>query len=268
MSSHKTIKNLPNNSRFYILTFSFLVSVFTVCLLRIQIASDQLFYIRLEQVFGFISICYLYLALMIAPAERAVGKREWMKHVVFARRAIGVSAAYFAFLHAAVALWGQIGGLSGIGLLPNRFVWSLACGVIALLVLFLMAATSFDKVIKFMTFRKWKWLHRFVYLGCVLIILHVWMIGTHVAYSWMQIATFIPLSVLFALEAWCIAAKLAERHPALKTQDYYIGLAVGLWVTASTLLLMLPALVQNYHSEHHSGQAGHSAHTHSGAGHE
>ena len=260
MLSHKTIHNLPNNNRFYILLFSFFVSVFVVCLLRTQLVSNQLFYIRLEQVFGFIALVYLYSALIIAPLERTLGKPAWFKHITFARRAIGVSAAYFAVLHVCIALWGQIGGLGGVMLLPSRFIWSLGFGVVALAVLLLMAATSFDKVIQFMTFRKWKWLHRFVYLGSWLIILHVWMIGTHVAYSWVQLATFIPLSLLFGLEAWCTVSKYSDRHPEFKAKDYAITLALCLWLILSLALLSVPALVQNYHSENHTKHDTSSSH--------
>ncbi|HJQ07938.1 MAG TPA: ferric reductase-like transmembrane domain-containing protein [Candidatus Saccharimonadales bacterium] len=267
MLSNKTIRNLPNNNRFYILTFSVLLSVFTLCLLRIQIPSDQLFYIRTEQVYGFISVAFLYTALIISPIEKVVGKRESVKNLLFARRAIGVSAAYFALLHAAVALWGQFGGFGGLVLLPDRFVWALIFGVTALIVLFLMAATSFDKVIKFMTFRKWKWLHRFVYMGSVLIILHVWMIGTHVAYDWVQLATFIPLSLLFGLEAWTIMGKFSEKHTEFKSKDYFWILVLSMWLLSSLLLFMLPALVKNYHSEHYSEHGG-SSQTHNGADHE
>lgn len=256
MLARKTIKNLPNNNRFYILVFSSLLSAFVLCLLRVQIASDQLFYIRTEQVYGFASIIFLYVALIVSPLKRVMGgERRWIQNLEFARRGIGVSAAYFALLHAGVALWGQIGGFDGLALLPDRFAWALVFGVTALVVLLLMAATSFDKVIKFMTFRKWKWLHRFVYLGSVLIILHVWMIGTHAAYGWVQLVTFIPLSLLFGLEAWTIMSKFSERHPTFKSKDYFITLVLCMWLLASLLLLMLPALVKNYHDEHHSSHA-------------
>ncbi len=266
MLSRKTIKNLPNNSRFYILVSSVLLSIFVSCLIRARTSSDQLFYIRTEQAYGFISIAYLYVALIVSPLKQIFGSRLWMKNLEFARRAIGVSAAYFALLHATVALWGQIGGLNGLALLPERFVWSLAFGVVALVVLCMMAATSFDKVIAFMTFRKWKWLHRFVYVACALIILHVWMIGTHIAYSWVQLATFIPLSLLFGLEAWTIMGKLSKRHPLFRSKDYFLTLVICIWLLLSLLVLMLPALVQNYHSQHHSGRG--NTHTHSEADHE
>ena len=136
MPARKTIQNLPDNSRFYVLVFSVLLSIFVLCLLRVQISGDQLFSIRAGQAFGYISAVHLYLALVVSPLKKVVGGgRRWVQNLEFSRRAIGVSAAYFAFLHAAVALWGQIGGFGGLTLLPERFVWSLAFGVIALVVL-------------------------------------------------------------------------------------------------------------------------------------
>jgi DMSO/TMAO reductase YedYZ heme-binding membrane subunit len=252
MPPRNTFRDLANNNRFYILAFSFLSSVFVFCLLRAQISSDQLFYIRTEQVYGFVSIAFLYVALIISPIEKIVGQHVWVRNLLFARRAIGVSAAYFAFLHAAVALWGQMGGFGGLVLLPERFMWALLFGVTALVVLLLMAATSFDKAIKFMTFRKWKWLHRFVYMACLLIILHTWMIGTHLAYDWVRIAAFIPLSLLFGLEAWTIVSKFSDKHTEFKSKDYFLTIVLCLWLFSSVLLFMLPVLVQNYHSQHHS----------------
>ncbi|HSX31848.1 MAG TPA: ferric reductase-like transmembrane domain-containing protein [Candidatus Saccharimonadales bacterium] len=268
--AHKTLRNLPNNNRFYILVFSFLLSVGVACLLRSTIASNQLFYIRLEQAYGFISIALLYTALIIAPLKRVIGGTHlWMQNLEFGRRAIGVAAAYFALLHAGIALWGQIGGLGGVGLLPGRFVMALTLGLVALVVLFLMAITSFDKVIAFMTFRRWKWLHRFVYAGGILIILHVWIIGTHSAYTWVQLTAFIPISLLFALEAWCTVSKFGLKYPEFKSKDYAITTALTLWAVASLLLFLLPTLVQSYHSKHatHSTNAS-SGTPHSEGGHE
>lgn len=251
MASHVTLLNLPDNNRFYILVFSFLLSVFVLCLLGILIPGDQLFYIRTEQAYGFIAVVYLYVALIISPVKHIVGNRLWMKNVEFGRRAIGVAAAYFSVLHAAIALWGQIGGFGGLAILPVRFTWALVFGAVALVVLILMAATSFDKVIRLMTFRKWKWLHRFVYLGGLLIILHAWVIGTHIAYSWVQLAAFIPLSLLFALEAWSVVGKLARRYEVLRTTGNSVTIAVCIWLITSLWLFMLPVFVQSYHSQTH-----------------
>jgi DMSO/TMAO reductase YedYZ heme-binding membrane subunit len=86
--------------------YSLLISLGVTAWLRLQISSDQLYYIRLEQVFGFIGLAFLYIALIISPLSLLFKQNQGVKYMLFARRAIGVSAAYFAVLHASVALWG------------------------------------------------------------------------------------------------------------------------------------------------------------------
>lgn len=245
---------LLNNSRFYILTFSFLLSVGIFAWLRLQIESDQLLSIRTQQMYGFICLGFWYLALIIAPIGRVIG-RQRTNHLAFARRAIGVSAFYFALLHVVIALFGQLGGISQIQHLPDLFKWSLLFGGTSLVVLGLMAATSFDSAIRFMTFRKWKWLHRFVYIAAVFVILHIWMIGTHLAYTAVQLASFGALAILIGLELYCTSKLINEKYLHLSRSEM-ITLFVGLWVVALLSLAALPLLVQNYHSRHttHSGE--------------
>lgn len=251
MLSKGTIKNLPNNSRFYILLAATLLSILVCCWLRAHIASDQLFYIRTEQVYGLFSVCFVYTALLISPAQKVIGKPDWMRRLLFARRAIGVSAAYFAVLHVTVAIWGQMGGLRGIALLPAVFAWPLVFGGVALAVLLVMAATSFDKVITYMTFTRWKWLHRLVYGAGILIVLHVWVIGTHVAYGGVRIAAAVALGLFFGLESWRMVAAFARRFPEFKPKDYFVTLFICLWALWVVLLLVLPGAAPNYHSSHH-----------------
>ncbi|HYH75288.1 MAG TPA: ferric reductase-like transmembrane domain-containing protein [Candidatus Saccharimonadales bacterium] len=257
MFSKQTVQNLPNNSRFYILVSTLLISLLTLCIARTQIMNGQLFYIRLEQAYGVISIAFLYAALLISPLSKLFAGRTWMPHVLFARRAIGVSAAYFAVLHAAVAFWGQTGGWAGIQLLPQTFVWSLGMGAVALCVLLLMAATSFDKVIRFMTFRRWKWLHRLIYAGGILIILHVWMIGSLLVFDAVRAGAFLLLTVFFALESWRTVVAAVKKYPELQRRDYIVVLTVSLWAFWTVLLVSLPALVQNYHDARHGEEHGH-----------
>jgi DMSO/TMAO reductase YedYZ heme-binding membrane subunit len=256
LEKHKTLSNLQNNSRFYILASSIVLSLALVSWIRITVPGDQLFYIRTEQVYGLASVIYWYAAVIISPLGYIIGK-ERLSHLVFARRAIGVSAAYFAFLHFAVSMAGQIGGLSGMALLPGRFKLALAFGIIALVVLFLMAATSFDQVITFMTFKRWKWLHRLVYGAGILVILHVWMIGTHAAYTAPQLIAYVALTIFFGMESFRIAGNVAKHYKRLKPKQYVIALFLGLWLFWALLLWSLPGLVKNYHSEHAGHQ--HSA---------
>lgn len=244
----KIVNKLLANSRFYILTSSLLLSIFTAAYLRNQIVSDQLYYIRLEQIFGFISLSFLYVAVLMTPLGKLVGKKPWMQRLLFARRGIGVSAAYFAILHVYFSLAKQVGGFSGLGLLPARFQVSFILGTIALVILFLMAATSMDKVIEIMTFRRWKRLHRFVYLAGVVVIIHVWLIGTHMENNTIKIVSSLLLGILFGLESRRVANSLAARFKfsAAKKNSLFAVLFVVL--TAS--LFLLPLLTKNYHSQH------------------
>jgi sulfoxide reductase heme-binding subunit YedZ len=255
----KTIPYLLQNTRFYILAFTIISSLFAASWLRTHIASDQLFYIRTEQVFGYASMLCWYIALIISPLAALVGKNGVMLGVIFARRAIGVSAAYFALLHVTVATWGQLGGLKGLALPPGTFRTSLLLGVVALVILCIMAATSFNKVVVFMTPKRWKWLHRLGYIGGVLVILHVWLIGTHVAYVDTRIIAFVLLAILFGLESFRVASSLAKRYKELATLDVRLTIFICLWLLLMGLLLALPRLTTSYHSEHHA--------VHSGSGH-
>lgn len=240
--------SLLNNSRFYILVSSFLLSIVAVAYLRLEIPSDQLFYIRTQQVFGLLCILYWYTALVISPIGYVIGKQR-MRHIEFARRAIGVSAFYFALMHAAVALWGQLGGPSQLQFLPSLFKLSLLGGTIALVVLLVMAATSFDKIIGFMTFRRWKWLHRLVYFGGIMAVLHIWSIGTHLTYSTVQLAALIALVLLAGLELFRVT-KLVNRTYLRFGKIEAATLFLSMWIVVTLLILSIPVLVQNYHGQH------------------
>ena len=252
----KSQTSLLANSRFYILMSTVLLSVGVVSYLQLQIPSEQLFYIRTEQVFGLLAVVYWYCALLISPLGYAIGKQR-TKRLEFARRAIGVSAAYFAVLHGAVALWGQLGGISELTLLPAIFKWSLAAGAFAVVVLLAMAATSFDKVVTFMTVKRWKLLHRLTYLAWILVVLHIWTIGTHLAYPEVQWAAFVALVTLSGLELLRIIKRSNERY--LHFEKIEVATLFGAcWVVVSVSIAMIPSVVQNYHSQHtnHSVHAG------------
>lgn len=240
--------SLLHNSRFYILAFSLLLSIALFAWFRIAITSDQLFLIRAQQVYGFVCLAFWYAAMIISPIGYIVGKQR-MKHIEFARRAIGVSAFYFALLHTLIALFWQLGGIAQLQYLPELFKWSLFGGGVALVVLGLMAATSFDKVIAFMTFRKWKWLHRLVYMAGVLVILHIWMIGTHLAYGGVQIAGFWALALLIGLEVYRTTLLLNNKYQKLSRSELLIT-AMSVWVCALVVLLAMPNFIDNYHSRH------------------
>lgn len=244
-------KTLPlvHNLRFYILVSSLLVSLALFAWLRISIESDQLFLIRTQQVFGLSGVLLWYTALIISPLSYVISKKR-MAHILFARRAIGVSAAYFVLLHGAIALLGQLGGVQQIALLPTLFKWSLLAGAVAGVILLIMAATSFDVVIRRMTYRRWKLLHRLGYIGGLLAIVHIWSIGTHLAYSGVQLAALSALVILSGLESYRVTTVLARRYPELNSKDYFVTLVVAIWALWVVVILAIPGLVRNYHSQH------------------
>lgn len=235
---------LLSNLRFYILVSAILLSVIIVAWLRLHISTDQLFYIRAQEICGLICLLYWYIALIISPLGYVVGKQR-MKRFEFARRAIGVSAAYFALLHAGIAIWGQLGGISSFGLLPTLFVWSLIGGLIGILILVAMAATSFDKVISIMSYRKWKWLHRFVYGGFMVVVLHIWVIGTHVTYPFLQWTAFVLLITLSGLELFRLSKLFYQKHSDSDSRRGCIVLSIS-WLLSVAIIGSIPFIVPRY----------------------
>lgn len=239
-------KGLHYNLRAYILAAMIIASLFTVSYMRLTIQSDQLFLIRLQQVYGLLAVVLLYAAVILTPLSKIFADKIWLNKALFARRAIGVSAAYFTILHTAIAVIDQVGGLANLALLPSRFKVAFVLGGIATVILMLMAVTSFDYAMKKMTFKRWKQLHQFVYLAGVLIIIHVWLIGTHADITGIRVATAAALAVLFALESNRLIAKYLTRTTVFKKA--MAGMALFAVLFGS--LFLLPVFAGNYHSEH------------------
>lgn len=243
------------NSRFYILVFSLLLSAFVFCACRLTIASDTLFLIRTQQIYGFIAIGYWYIALLATPLRTVLGKDGFMAQYLHARRALGVSATYFASLHLVISLFGQLGGFAGLALLPARFQLALMFGGIGLVVLLLMAATSFDSVIRWMTFPRWKWLHRLGYIASALVLLHIWIIGTHLeqpVYRWMLL---VVLGFLLLLESWRVSVLLASRFSDID-RGMQLMIFVSLFLVFLGVVGLGPRTINRFHETHigHGGQ--------------
>ncbi len=239
---------LLSNVRFYVLCSSILISIVIAGWTRQQIVSDQLFYIRLEQLFGFLALFYWYIALLISPLLGVIGRRRYTPHINFSRRGIGVSAAYFALLHGLIALYGQLGGIGDILLLPDRFLFAIAYGVIALAILLTMTATSFDIVIHRIGFHRWKILHRLSYPAGLLILLHIWFIGTHSKMPLIYGVNFAALALLAALESIRLSKFIAKHSgDSLSYIKQLPFLIFGLMIIT---LVWLTLTTQSYHGKH------------------
>lgn len=170
---------LLSNNRFWVLAVSVVLSVNIAGFIQLFIPSGSLQVIRIGQFYGFVSIVYLYFALLASPLTKVFPNLYFKEQYLHARRAIGVSAFYFALLHTYITFFKQLGGFSGIKYLDSHYAASILFGAIGLGILFIMSATSFNIVVDKLKFKNWKLLHRLVYIAVLSIIIHIVIIGPH-----------------------------------------------------------------------------------------
>ena len=116
------------------------------------------------------TLVFLIIALCVTPM------RFWLDQpaLIRLRRMCGLFAFFYATLHMlAWAWWDQ--GLVWQDMLRDTYTRPfVTVGVVAFVVLLLMAMTSSQKAMRMMG-RGWKRLHRMVYLVAVLVIVHFWL---------------------------------------------------------------------------------------------
>jgi nitrite reductase/ring-hydroxylating ferredoxin subunit len=118
--------------------------------------------VMIIRAFGTCAILLLHIVLCIGPLARL--DRRFVPFL-FNRRHLGVATFLVACIHGVLV----VGYYHGFGTV-NPFV---SLGLGALLILFLMAATSHDFWLKNLSPRVWKGLHMGVYLAYALVIMHV-----------------------------------------------------------------------------------------------
>lgn len=147
------------------------------------------------------SLRFLVLVLLVTPL------RIWAGWPVLARmrRMAGLFVFFYASLHLLAYAWFDMGfELDRIveDVLKRPFI---LVGMTAWALLFLMAATSFDRVIRVMGAHRWRWLHRSVYAVACLAVLHFfWMRSGKNDYA--EVAVY--AGVLALLLAWRIWRRL------------------------------------------------------------
>lgn len=193
---------LLSNSRFWILISGIVLSILIAGLVQLFIPPGTLQVIRIEQIYSFASIIFLYMALLASPLTKVFPNLSFKEPYLHARRAIGVLAFYYAFLHACISFFGQLGGFPGIKYYNDRYGLALILGMFALAILFVMAVTSLDWAVDKLGFKNWKLLHRLVYLAGLAILLHIVLIGPHYAnLNPVSILTWLAVAGLLLLEA-------------------------------------------------------------------
>jgi len=190
------------------ITLSGLVYIFTTLNY-----SDNLITIRLTQIYAQFAILYLYLAIIASPLFSAFPNLSFRPTYILARRALGVSAFWFAFLHSNIAFFLQLQGFQGLGFLSSKYLIALGLSFFALVVLLVMTLTSIDKIIAKLGNKKWKMIHRTIYLAGITVLIHALMLGTHYSnlYEFIPQITIALVTILLLLEAYRLDKYLTQK---------------------------------------------------------
>ena len=112
----------------------------------------------------------LCVVLAVTPVRILAGWPELAKF----RRLLGLLVFFYASLHMLSYAWFDMGfDLADTlkDIVKRPFIW---LGFSAFVILLVLAATSFNRAMRWLGGRRWQWLHRGVYLVAVLAVLHFW----------------------------------------------------------------------------------------------
>jgi sulfoxide reductase heme-binding subunit YedZ len=112
----------------------------------------------------------LCLVLAVSPLRHLLGWPELLRF----RRMLGLLVFVYASLHLLCYAWFDMGFdlvEAANDLVKRPFIWM---GFSAFVILLALAATSFNRAVRWLGGRRWQMLHRGVYAVAVLAVLHFW----------------------------------------------------------------------------------------------
>jgi DMSO/TMAO reductase YedYZ heme-binding membrane subunit len=183
------------------------------------------------QLFALLASASLYLALLPGPLYEALPRLPGRDLFIAARRAFGVSALALSIPHAYHGFYGFLGGFESLRYWGLDYSISLLFGLIATVLLVPPALTSFDAAAKWLG-RRWKRLHRLVYLAGVLALVHSVTVTIHVVDLWPWLAgTYVALVALLLLES----LKIDRARRGTRSDSWPVTTSVGLPLGAGVL---------------------------------
>ena len=188
--------------------------------------------------YGLISL-YLLIAVMLpGPLYRLYPEFPGKGIVRASLGGLGISAFYFAFLHSYLGFFFTLLGFQGLAFLSPIFAWALVLGFIPLIILAIMAATSFSWAMRQLG-PWWKFIHRFVYVAGVATVLHVLLIGSDFRDLTQPIGlvTVIAMTILIILQAISMRRYFVQEYP--ETASWIFTAAISFTLIASYYLLYL-----------------------------
>ena len=208
--------------------------------------------IKITQFTGLVSLVLLYITLLISPFYATFPQIPGRSTAIRARRALGVSAFFFALAHTLISFFGTLGGFSGIGFLQTNYLFSIVIGFVALLILTVLAVTSYDAAIIALG-KNWRRLHRTLYAAALLILLHVYLLGSHFSDILSTSSTILLISLLFLLllESVRINNIVSARYPSFPRRALvYATIAILFLFYLYTFYIAGPNSSLNIHAAH------------------
>src|SRR6266496_4663227 len=213
--------------RLYIACVVVLLTLEVVWWAVVSYDDNRLRALRIEEVYGWLSLGMLTLALGIGPALKLFPHIPGAMIIRDARRMVGIGAAWCAALHTVIS-YDALFHLENPLSLATPYQQSFVAGMGALIILLAMAFTSFDKAFHKMG-KWWFRLHRLIYAAVIIILLHTFMIGSH--------ATTLP--TLATIAVTCLALVSAHIWIAFRGQTPTIWQIITISYMAIFLLAAL-----------------------------
>lgn len=234
--------------------FNALVAIGIFVYVLVSVEDKRLVTIRLTQYFALYSVVLLYVSLLASPLYNAFPYLSTRALHIKARKALGVSAYFFALLHGSIAFFLQLGGFTGLAYLTPNYLFAITLSFTALVIMSLMALTSLRYFIVKLG-KRWKAIHRLVYLASLFIAVHALMVGTHFS----DISALIPqmfiyaLTILLLLEAYRLDGFISSKF---KAPQYVLFAVLGCAIAVVSYRLMFApdGSTMNIHAKHLQGQ--------------
>ncbi len=176
-------------SKWFILSL-LLLPILSIILEGLQggFSANPVEFVQLET--GKYTLLLLLVTLWISPLKVLLPKVKWVKIIGRHRRMIGVSSFVYALLHLAIYLLDASTIETMLENFSRPFILS---GSIAFFILLLLAATSTNGMVKKLSAKRWKNLHRLVYAAVFLVFLH--MVAKEKSNILLTLLYFVPLAL-------------------------------------------------------------------------
>jgi len=197
--------------------FLYAAATITSCIL-VFLSSDAENAYTSSRVLANLSVLFLYISLITSALNASIKMYPGKIWLVKYRKAHGITAFLLAAGHGFIAFFYLVGGLSGFFESYLQYQMSLAAGIIAMDILFVMFLTSTSSGMRKLGIW-WKRLHRLVYLCGVLIIAHAVMMRIYfgTVTDPISIISLALFAILLVLQLIRFYKYLNRKKPKIQT---------------------------------------------------